>query len=76
MIRSHDDFKVTRLSVIVGDTNGADIESGEAEETPLKSGPWVYTAASTVPQGTTVRIMVTVSDQPGGTGEKMAEKTL
>ncbi len=76
VIRAHDDFKVTRLSVIVGDTNGPDIESGEAEETPLNSGRWVYTTTSTVAQGTTVRIVVSVSDQPGGTGEKMEEKTL
>ncbi len=41
VIRAHNDFKVTRRAVIVGDTNGADIESGEAEETPLNSGRWV-----------------------------------
>jgi hypothetical protein len=69
VIRAHDDFKVTRLLVVVSDTNGADIESGEAEETPPTSGRWVYTTASTVAQGTSVRVAVTVSDQPGGKGE-------
>ena len=72
VVRAHDDFKVARLLVAVSDTNGVEIENGEAVETPR----WVYTATSTIPQGTVVRIAVTVSDQPGGTGEKMTEKTL
>jgi len=75
VVRAHDDFKVTRLSVTVSDTNGAEIESGEAVETPPNSGRWAYTATSTIPQGTVVRIAVTVSDQPGGKGEAMTEKT-
>ena len=76
VVRAHDDFKVARLLVAVSDTNGAEIERGEAVETPLSSGRWVYTATSTIAQGTTVRIAVTVSDQPGGIGEMTKEKTL
>jgi hypothetical protein len=76
VIRAHDDFKVTRLLVAVSDTNGAELESGEAVETPPISGRWVYTATSTAAQGTSVRVAVTVNDQPGGKGEKMTEKTL
>jgi hypothetical protein len=76
VIRARDDFKVTRLLVVVSDTNGAEIESGEALETPPISGRWVYTTTSTVAQGTSVRVAVTVSDQPGGKGESMTEKTL
>jgi hypothetical protein len=55
---------------------GAEIESGKAVEIPPNDGRWVYTATSTIPQGTVVRIAVTVSDQPGGKGEAMTEKTL
>jgi hypothetical protein len=75
-IRAHDDFKVARLLLTVSDTNGQEIENGEAVETPPTSGRWVYTATEGVPQGTTVRIAVTVSDQPGSTSEAMAEKSL
>jgi hypothetical protein len=71
VIRTHDDFKVTRLLVVVSDTSGADIESGEAEETPPISGRWVYTTTSAVAQGTSVRVAVTVSDQPGDKGQAM-----
>lgn len=76
VVRAHDDFDVTRLLVNVSNANGENIESGEAEETPAKSGRWVYTASTAVPAGTNVRIAVTVSDQPGGTGEATAEKSL
>ncbi|MBI2757380.1 MAG: hypothetical protein HYX49_01735 [Chloroflexi bacterium] len=76
VVRAHDDFKVTSLRVNVSNAGGQEIESGEAEETPAKSGRWVYTASTAVPAGTNVRIAVTVSDQPGGTGEATAEKSL
>lgn len=76
VVRAHDDFQVTHLRVNVSDASGVGIESGEAEETPAKSGRWVYTATTAVPAGTNVRIAVTVSDQPGGTGEATAEKPL
>ncbi len=75
-MRAHDDFKVTRLLVTVSDASGEEIESGEAVETPPNGGRWVYTAVSSLVQGTTVRIAVIVNDQPGGEGEAMIEKTL
>jgi hypothetical protein len=62
VVRAHDDFKVTRLSVAVSD--GTEIESGEAVETPPNGGRWVYTATSTIPQGTVVCIAVTVATSP------------
>lgn len=76
VIRAHDDFKVTRLLVVVSDASGQKFENGEAVETPLASGRWVYTATNAIPQGTTVRIAVAVNDQPGGKGETMIEKSL
>lgn len=75
VVLAHDDIEVTRMSVSVNNDN-AQIESGQAVETPAKSGRWVYTATAAVPQGTNVRIAVTVSDQPGGSGEAAAEKSL
>ena len=75
-MRAHDDFKVANLSVAVSNTSGQEIERGSATETPLASGRWAYMATSAIPQGTTVRISVTVSDQPGGKGEAMVEKEL
>lgn len=75
VIHAHDDFKVARLLVAVSDANGQEIESGDAEETPSNGGRWVYTTTSAVPQGNTVRIAVTVSDQPGGIGESAEEKS-
>ena len=76
VVRAHDDFKVSSLLVVISDINGGEIESGQAEETPLNGGRWVYTATNIVAQGNIVRIAVTVSDQPGGIGEATAEKSL
>jgi len=76
VIRAHDDIKVSQLSVVVSDSEGGQIESGDAEETPPASGRWVYTATESVAQGNTVRIAVTVRDQPGGRGEASIDKSL
>jgi hypothetical protein len=53
--RAHDDFKAIGLSVMVSDSDGGEIESGQAVETPPASGRWVYTASHDVAQGSTVR---------------------
>ncbi|RJP49244.1 MAG: hypothetical protein C4583_12960 [Anaerolineaceae bacterium] len=76
VIRAYDDFKVARLLVTVSDSEGQEIESGEAVETLPASGRWVYTASENAAQGSTVRISVLVSDQPGGTSEATLEKSL
>jgi hypothetical protein len=75
MVRAHDDFKVSSLLVAISDNNG-EIESGQAEETPPSGGRWVYTTTQAVAQGTTVRIAVMATDQPGGMGETVTEKAL
>jgi hypothetical protein len=76
IIRAHDDFKVERLTVRINDPDGVELESGEAVETPPASGRWAYTTVEDLPQGSPVRIIVTVSDQPGGSSEATYEKTL
>jgi hypothetical protein len=75
-VRAHDDFDVERVHVSVTKSSGEAIESGEAVETPLNSGRWVYLATAAVPQGTSVRIAVSASDRPGSVGQGSAEKTL
>lgn len=75
-VRAHDDFKVASVHISVSDANGQSFENGEALETPANSGSWVYATTTAVPAGTHVRIAVTASDQPGGTGEATAEKSL
>ena len=76
IIQASDDFEVLTVNVALTDGEGNALESGAALETPAKSGRWVYTAASAVATGTTVRIAVTASDRPGGKGETQEEKTL
>ena len=76
VVRAHDDFAVARLQVTVSDSNGQEIERGEAMETPPNGGQWMYTASATVAEGTLVRITVTASDQPGGMSQETFEKSL
>jgi len=60
----------------LSESNGEEIEQGEALETPANSGRWVYTATENTSANTTVRIGVTVFDQPGGSNSTEFEKTL
>ncbi len=76
IVMAHDDFAVANVHVSISDGNGQAIESGEAVENPANSGRWVYAATTAVPAGTSVRIAVAASDQPGSMGEATAEKTL
>lgn len=76
VIRAHDDFDVTGVTVALTQADGAAIESGAAVETPANSGRWVYTASTTVPTGTTVRIAVTAVDRPGGAAQAGQEKAV
>ena len=75
-VRAHDDFEVMSVHVSITKSSGEAIESGEAVETPVNSGHWVYLATAAVPHGTAVRIAVSASDRPGGLGEATSEKTL
>jgi hypothetical protein len=76
VVHAADDFDVAGVQVGIADTAGGEIERGEAAETPTGSGRWVYAATVDVPAGTSVRIGVTATDRPGGTGEAVAEKTV
>lgn len=76
VIQAHDDFDVTGVSVSLADAGGNPLESGEAVETPARSGRWVYTATAAAPTGTTVRIAVTAMDRPGGAGKAKEEKAV
>jgi hypothetical protein len=76
VIQAHDDFAVSAVKVALTNAAGDPIESGEAVETPAKSGRWLYTATAAVATGTQVRINVTATDHPGGTGSSEAQKAL
>ena len=74
LVRAHDDFQVTDVTVTLARTDGTAIEKGDAVLSP--SGLWAYTTTQTVAEGTTVRIEVTVTDRPGGAGLLTEETTL
>jgi hypothetical protein len=76
IIRAHDDFEVSAVNVALSNAAGDPLESGQATESPPKSGRWVYTATTAVATGTQVRINVTVADRPGGTGSSESEKAV
>ena len=76
VIMAHDDIEVTGVTVSLSDANGVSIESGDALQSPPKSGRWVYTAKAAVSAGKQVRVLVTATDHPGGTGRAEAHKTL
>lgn len=76
VIMAHDDFEVAGVTVSLSDADGVSIENGDALQSPPKSGRWVYTATAAVPAGTQVRVLVTATDHPGGTGVAEAQKTL
>lgn len=73
VVRADDDFEVTAVGVALTDSEGNEIEAGEAVETPADSGRYVYTATVAVATGTTVRIAVTAVDRPGGVGSGEVE---
>jgi len=73
-IRAHDDFDVTDVSVAIMNSAGEAVESGSATEKPANSGVWIYAATQALAPGTTVRILVTAKDRPGGTGASEQEK--
>ncbi|GAB4335109.1 MAG: hypothetical protein Kow0037_14510 [Calditrichia bacterium] len=68
-IRAVDDFKVTAAHVAIYNTDGSLVEEGEAvqQENGLD---WVYTCTADNPETAGDRIVVTVTDQPGGITEK------
>jgi hypothetical protein len=76
IILARDDFAVQGVNVQLTDSAGTPLEDGPAEETPVDSGRWIYTASTAVQPGTTVRIAVTAEDRPGGVGEGQGEVTL
>ena len=71
IITARDDFEVVGVQVMLSDTDGNEIECGEA--VPAAGGDWVYTATEAVATGTTVRIGVAARDRPGGIAEAVTE---
>lgn len=65
IIRTTDDFGVEEVSIMITDANGAELESGDAE-LDQSLGRWVYTGQTDLTTGTAIRVIVSVSDRPGG----------
>jgi hypothetical protein len=76
LVAASDDFKVLAVEVILTDAEGQLLEGGAAVETPAESGLWLYTATTTIPTGTTVRIAVNASDRPGTKATAEKEKAI
>jgi len=68
-IMARDDFGVASVHVSITDSDNGNalIESGNAVETAVGSGHWVYTATAAVPAGTELKVNVVATDRPGGT---------
>lgn len=66
-IMAGDDFGVMSVRVSIVTDQGVTIESGNALETAVGSGEWVYTATNAVVNGTDVIINAVATDRPGGT---------
>jgi len=75
-VRAHDDFEVTGVTINIMNSDGESIESGEAEKPTAGNSHWTYTVTQAVAAGTTVRVAVTATDRPGGTGILEQEKSL
>jgi hypothetical protein len=76
IVHALDDFAVTGVHVALAQVNGAAIESGEAEETPVNSGRWLYKATTNVNAGVEVQVTATATDRPGGVGTRQGQKTV
>lgn len=72
-IVARDDFELASVHVSISEEGGNPIESGNAS--PVTGG-WEYTATQNVTPGTTVNILVTASDHPGGTTVTTLSKTV
>ena len=77
-IMARDDFGVASVHVTITDSDNGNalIESGNAVETAVGSGQWVYTATAAVPAGTELKVNVVATDRPGGTAVTAKPKFL
>ena len=63
-VRATDDFEVMSVDVKITNMAGDSVEGGPAVKS-AESGRWVYTASTSVPPGTQLRVEVTATDRPG-----------
>ncbi len=74
VVRAHDDFEVTGVTVSICEAGGQAVESGAAVQNPPDSGRWVYTTRQAVASISGVTVTATASDRPGNAGLKTATK--
>jgi hypothetical protein len=65
MIKASDDFKVTRVRVIIKDSEGTHVECGDAVKYSRKRNIWNYTAKISNPHLHGTTITATAFDLPG-----------
>ncbi len=75
-VRAHDDFSVQTVQVIISDTSGQTLESGEAAIEAGGTGRWKYTGQTNIPPGSDIRIQVVVTDRPGNIVNQEATKAV
>ncbi len=76
-IKANNDFGVASVHVTINNLQtGVPIESGNALETGLGSGLWLYTATSATPAEIEVQVNVVATDRPGGTAVDSRIKAL
>ena len=75
-VMARDDFGVATVFVSIADQTGHVIDAGNAVETAVGSGYWVYSATATIATGITITVSAIATDRPGGTAVKTANKTI
>jgi hypothetical protein len=69
LINATDDFKVTRVKLVVTDANGVVIEQGDAiDVSATRFNQWEYKAVSTNPSIPGTKIIAVAYDRPGNQG--------
>jgi hypothetical protein len=71
-----DNVGITGAQVTITNGNGTQFESGIPVEIAPEAGLWMYTAMTTLPEGTDAVIKVSVHDRPGNIAEVSEEKAL
>jgi hypothetical protein len=65
VIRVVDEIGLVSLEVSIDRVDGTDVEKGQAVETSVRSGKWIYTATAPVALGSDIFIEVLGTDYTG-----------
>jgi hypothetical protein len=69
IVNATDDFKVTRVKIVITDVNGVITEEGDAtDDSVTRFNQWKYKVVSTNPSITGTKITAVAYDRPGNQG--------